>query len=384
MLSALINGRILTDHGIRDGLAVVLENDRIRSVIPEHELPGQLENRKSLEGNFLLPGFIDIQVNGGNGLLFNDAPTVETIQTIGDAHRQFGTTGFLPTLISDDLDVIKQVILAVNRAIKQNIKGVLGIHIEGPFLNPERKGIHDVSRFRQLNDEAIALLSSSGSGKTLVTLAPEQTTPDLIRKLVDNSIIVSAGHSNASYEVIQTALANGLTGFTHLFNAMPALSSRFPGIVGAALEDQHSWCSIIVDGHHVHPMLLRLAMSCKAKNRLILITDAMSSVGTDLQTFTLQGRTITVENGKCTAKDGTLAGSHLDMASAIRNSMALLNVDFEQAVFMASRYPAEFLGLENELGSIKQGYRANLVLADKDLNILDTWINGQSTSTTDM
>src|SRR5262245_38621073 len=208
----------------------------------------------------LLPGFIDTQVNGGGGVLFNSQPTLDTIRRIGRAHRQFGTTGFLPTLISDDLEVLERAVSAVQAALDAGVPGVLGIHIEGPFINVERKGVHDPAKFRRIDDEAIRLLTSLRGGRTLVTLAPETTTPQVIERLAAAGVIVCAGHTNASHAVIRTALDHGLRGFTHLFNAMSQLTAREPGVVGAALEDERSWCGIIVDGRHVDPVVLRIAL----------------------------------------------------------------------------------------------------------------------------
>src|SRR5690606_29232538 len=307
---------------------------------------------------------------------FNDHPTVEGIEKIGRAHRQFGTTGFLPTLVSDDLDVVAAAISAVQEAIAAGIPGVLGIHIEGPFLNEARRGIHDASKIRDLDEEAFRLLTTPSGGKTLVTLAPEKTTPQMVKRLVDAGVVVSAGHSNATYAQVREALDSGLTGFTHLFNAMSQLTVREPGVVGAALEDENSWCSIIADGYHVDPVVLRLALRCKRTDRFILVTDAMPSVGADSKSFSLFGRTITARDGVCVDEDGTLAGSDIDIATAVRNTVRLLDVPLPEAVRMASLYPAEFMGLSGEYGRIAAGYRANLLVVDDELNVVETWIDG--------
>lgn len=376
MMIALVNGRVLSEHGIADGQAVLLDEGHIRAVVSMGALPDDVA-RYDLRGGFLLPGFIDVQVNGGGGALFNDAPTVETIRTIGAAHANFGTTGFLPTIISADLDAIKTAITAVDAAIEAGVPGVLGIHIEGPFLSSARKGIHDASKFRTLGTEALELLTSLKRGKTLLTLAPETTTPQTIRALADAGVIVSAGHTDASFDIVQNALRNGVRGFTHLFNAMSPLTSRAPGVVGAALDDRESWCGIIVDGHHVHPAVLRIALRCKGVDRLMLITDAMPSVGSPTKSFALQGRTITVKNGVCVAPDGTLAGSDLDMAAAVSNTIALLGVDLPTAARMASLNPATFLGLEQKVGRIQPGCRADLVLLTEKLDVLQSWVGGR-------
>jgi N-acetylglucosamine-6-phosphate deacetylase len=379
MAIALLNGRVLRDSALVEGQCVLLEGGRILDIVPNGHPSARGAARVDLGGHLLLPGFIDSQVNGGGGVLFNDAPTVDSIRQIGLAHRRFGTTGFMPTLISADLDIVARAIAAVRGAIEAGVPGVLGIHIEGPFLNVERKGVHDPAKLRELDASAVGLLTSLGIGRTLVTLAPEMTTPEIIRKLVSAGIIVSAGHTNATYTEVVQALRHGLTGFTHLFNAMSQLTGREPGVVGAALEDLDSWCGIIVDGEHISPVVLRLAMRCKPTSRFMLVTDAMPTLGTDARSFKLQGRDVVVSGSVCLDEDGRLAGSNIDMASCVRNAVSLLGVSLAEAVRMASLHPAEFLGLSHELGRIEPGYRASLVLTDDRLNVLDTWIDGRST-----
>jgi N-acetylglucosamine-6-phosphate deacetylase len=356
---------------------VLLDQGRIVDVVAESDPRCLAAQRYDLQGQLLLPGFIDSQVNGGGGALFNNAPSVETIRAIGAAHRRFGTTGFLPTLISADLDVVARAIAAVRGAIQAGVPGVLGIHIEGPFLNVARKGVHDPAKLRELDASAVGLLTSLRGGKTLVTLAPEMTTPDIIERLARSGVVVSAGHTNATYAEIASALRHGLTGFTHLFNAMSQLTGREPGVVGAALDDPNSWCGIIVDGEHTSPVVLRIALRSKPHNRFMLVTDAMPGVGTDQKFFNLEGRKITVTGLVCVDEDGRLAGSNIDMASCVRNAVKLLQLPLPEAVRMASLYPAEFLGIAHDTGRIRAGYRANLVLADDDLNVLQTWIDGQ-------
>jgi N-acetylglucosamine-6-phosphate deacetylase len=365
---ALIRGELATDASILiDGgqIVAVCRRDLLSSDISREKLAGTL-----------LPGFIDTQVNGGGGVLFNDAPTLDGIAAIGAAHRRFGTTGFLPTLISDDLEVIRRAIAAVEKAIDAGVPGVLGIHIEGPFLNVERKGIHAAGKIRTLDDEGLAVLTSLRRGRTLVTLAPERTSPDMIGKLAAAGVIVAAGHTDATYAEARRAIEAGLTGVTHLFNAMSPLMSREPGMVGAALEADTLTCGIIADGHHVAPATLRLALRCKGAGRLMLVTDAMPSVGTDTGAFLLQGRRILVRDGACTSEDGTLAGSHLDMASAVRNAMTMLDLPLSTAAAMAGAVPAAFLGMGRKRGTIAAGACADLVLVDDSLEVIESWIGG--------
>jgi N-acetylglucosamine-6-phosphate deacetylase len=375
MLAALVNGRVLTEAGVVDGKAVLVENGVIVGVVEAREAPAHAQQR-DLEGGLLVPGYIDTQVNGGGGVLFNDSPTVEAIAAIGAAHRPFGTTGFLPTLISDDLAVVDQAMRATEAAIAQGVPGVLGIHIEGPFLNPKRKGIHDEGKFRIIDDEALALLTSLKVGKTLVTLAPERTTPEMIQRLADAGVIVAAGHTNAHYKTLRQALDHGLTGFTHLFNAMSPLTSREPGAVGAALESLTAWCGLIVDGRHVDPVTLKLALRTRPLDRFMLVTDAMPTVGMTDKAFDLQGRHIRVVDGVCVDDKGTLAGSDLDMATAVRNAVSMLDLSLTDAVTMAAAAPAAFLGLDAVRGRIAVGQAADFCLLDDQLNVTATWIGG--------
>ena len=382
MGTALLNGRVLRADSFVRGQCVLLEQGRILAVLPADDPRCRAAAPYDLADGLLLPGFIDLQVNGGGGVLFNDAPSVESIRAIGAAHRRFGTTAFLPTLISADLDIVARAIAAVRGAIAAGVPGVLGIHIEGPFLNAARKGVHDPAKLRELDPSALGLLTSLHGGRTLVTLAPEMTTPQLIQQLVAAGVVVSAGHTNASYAEIRTALAHGLSGFTHLFNAMSQLTGREPGTVGAALDDQRSWCGIIVDGEHTDPVVLRIALHCKPHDRFLLVTDAMPSVGTNQAFFELQGRKISVRGQTCVDEDGRLAGSNLDMASCVRNTVAMLGVPLPQAVRMASQIPAEFIGVAREYGRIAAGQRANLVLTDDDLAVRETWIDGRNSRET--
>ena len=375
MQAVLVNGRVLTEAGVVDGKAVLVENGVIAAIVDAGAVPASAE-RRDLAGGLLVPGYIDTQVNGGGGVLFNDSPTVEAVAAIGAAHRAYGTTGFLPTLISDDLSVVDQAMRAVERAIEQGVPGVLGVHIEGPFLSPKRKGIHDEGKFRVMDEDALDLLTSLKAGKTLVTLAPERTTPEMIQRLADAGVRVAAGHTNALYKTMRRALDHGLTGFTHLFNAMSPLTSREPGVVGAALENQTAWAGVIVDGRHVDPTTLKIALRTRPLDRFMLVTDAMPTVGMTDKRFVLQGREIVVRDGVCVDENGTLAGSDLDMAGAVRNAVSMLDLPLADAVMMASAAPAAFLGLGQRRGRIAQGYAADFCLLDEKLNVTATWIDG--------
>lgn len=377
MREALGNGRVLLDEGFVDGRVVLVEDGKIADICGMGDARIGDARRVDLAGALLVPGFVDSQVNGGGGVLFNDDPSVATIRTIGSAHRQFGTTSFLPTLISDDLSVLLRAIGAVRDAMASGVPGVAGVHLEGPFLSEAKKGTHDHTKFRDLDREAVAMLSSLGVGRTLVTLAPEETTPQTIAKLAHAGVVVSAGHTNATYEEMKAAFDHGLTGITHLFNAMSPMTHREPGTVGAALDDERIWCGIIVDGRHVSPVVLKIALRSKRHDRFMLVTDAMPSVGAAHPEFMLQGKKITVKDGICVDENGILSGSAIDMASAVRNSVSMLGVPLDEAVRMGSTYPAEFLGLGDEIGRIAPGYRANLVAMTERIQVRQTWIDGQ-------
>ena len=376
MIQAIVNGQVFDGESLQQGLAVLIQDTRIHSVVDARELPPQVSDTYDLRGGILVPGFIDLQVNGGGGVLFTTAPTVGSLRVIGSVHRRCGTTGFLPTVITTSFTVMRQAITSVRQAMDEGVPGVLGIHLEGPFLNAERKGIHDARKFCALDEEGIDILTSLDVGVTLVTLAPELTSAAMIRSLVQAGVIVCAGHSAADYVQTREALASGVSGFTHLFNAMTPLQSREPGMVGAALEDDDSWFGIIADGQHVHPATFRIAVAAKRRGGAVLVTDAMPSVGSTDNSFVLDGTTIGVSNGRVTSPSGTLAGSNLDMLSAVNNAAEFSRVDWFEAVRMASLYPARVLGLGGELGAIKPGYRANLVALDSQRAIRASWIDG--------
>jgi N-acetylglucosamine-6-phosphate deacetylase len=373
MTTALVNGRVLLPDGMHEDRCVVIDGGRILAIPSAPPGDAQLID---LGGHMLLPGFIDVQVNGGGGRLFNDDPSVETIAAIAAGHRGFGTTGLLPTLISDEFSIVERGIAAVDAAIAKGVPGVLGIHIEGPFLSRARRGIHLAAMLQPFDERLVELLCRARAGRTLVTLAPECVTPAQIARLVQSGVIVSAGHSDANYETVRAAIEAGMTGFTHLFNAMSQLTNRAPGMVGAALEDRSTYAGIIVDGHHIHPATFRIAVGAKGIDRLMLVTDAMATVDGDEREFTLQGRAIRRDGDRLVSEDGVLAGSTLTMAAAVANAAEQGRLPLRSAVQMASSSPAHFLGLARETGAIAPGLRADLVLMRDDFTVADTWIAG--------
>ena len=377
----IANGPIFDGESLLQDHAVILQGDTVAEVIPRQQVPASLKTDYDLQGQYLVPGFIDLQVNGGGGALFNDSPDIETLRTIGEAHRHYGTTGFLPTLISTNYTVMRRAIAAVQQAIAEAVPGVLGIHLEGPFLNSQRKGVHDAQQFCAIDEEGFDIITSLNTGektgKTLITLAPELTSEAMIKRIAARGVIICAGHSAADYQQTRRALAAGVSGFTHLYNAMTALQSREPGMVGAALEDDKSWFGIIADGHHIHPAAFRIAVAAKRRGGALLVTDAMPSVGAGNKSFALDGETIHCVDGRCTNAAGTLAGSDLDMISAVNNAARFAGIDWLEAVRMASLYPAEALGLAHCLGRIKTGYRASFAALDAQRCITQTWIDGE-------
>jgi N-acetylglucosamine-6-phosphate deacetylase len=373
---ALVGAQVFDGTHLLEGRAVLVEGERIVGLPHEADLSAEIE-RRPVEG-LLAPGFIDVQVNGGGGVLFNDVRKVEGLETIARAHRAFGTTGLLPTFITDTRESMAEAMEAMGEALAARVPGVLGIHVEGPFISLERKGVHNPAYIRPMEEEDFAILTSLKEGRTLVTLAPEQNDPAMVGRLASAGVLVCAGHTAGDYATIMEACRQGLRGFTHLYNAMPPLAGRDPGPVGAALDSKNTWCGLIVDGHHVSDAALRIAIAAKGTEHMMLVTDAMSVTGTDLSSFDLHGRTIYRKDGKLTIADGTLAGSDLDMASAVRNSVQRLGLALPDVLRMASLAPASFLKLDHELGRIAPGYRADLVLLDDDLQVRDTWIGGSS------
>ncbi|WP_133182148.1 N-acetylglucosamine-6-phosphate deacetylase [Shewanella decolorationis] len=327
----------------------------------------------------LVPGFIDVQVNGGGGALFNSSPTVACIETIGKAHARFGTTGFLPTLITDDVQVMAKAADAVASAVAQKSAGVLGVHFEGPHLSVPKKGVHPQGFIREITEAELAIFCRQDLGIRVVTLAPENVSPEVIRPLVESGVKVCLGHSNADYDTVVAALAAGATGFTHLYNAMSPLGSREPGVVGAAIESETAWCGLIVDGHHVHPAAARVALRAKPRGKVMLVTDAMPPVGMDDETsFELFGTQVLRVGDRLNAVTGELAGCVLDMATAVENSVKMLGLPLGEALRMASLYPAEFLGIAESVGRLAVGQRADLVLLDNQHKVLANYIAGNA------
>jgi len=368
--------RFLEDH------ALVIEGGRIKAIVPEAEVSGRGDVTR-LDGGILAPGFIDVQVNGGGGRLLNNDPSPETFLVIARAHRLYGTTALLPTLITDTREVTRAAISAAVEAAKMD-EGVIGIHLEGPHLAPAKRGAHLAELMRPITDDDVEELCRAAEAMPVVhiTVAAEQVTPEQVATLSRAGVIVSLGHTDCSCEDALRLFNAGVRGITHLFNAMSALSHRAPGLVGAALDAGQIWGGIIADGHHVDAVALRVALRAKrGPGRLFHVTDAMSLVGSEAESFELNGRKVRREPGEVCSKlvldDGTLAGSDLDMASGVRFGVQRLELSVEESLRMACAYPASYLGIEKERGFLRPGSRADCVHLTDDLRVQRVWMAGR-------
>jgi N-acetylglucosamine-6-phosphate deacetylase len=375
MAFALTGARVFDGEAFHDGMAVVVEGRNVKALLPEREIPSSIQVI-GLSGGLLAPGFIDVQVNGGGGALLNYGPSVNVVRVIADSHRRFGTTGMLPTVITDRAEVIASAIAAVSEAREQGSASVLGIHIEGPFIDAARKGAHDAAFIRDMTDLDVTKLSRANCGSVMLTIAPNKVPAQKIRKLVQAGIHVSLGHAEATIAEAYAALDVGASSFTHLFNAMSQLTGREPGMVGAALSDERSFIGIIADGFHVDDVSLKLALASTSHSRFMLVTDAMPPAAGGPDSFELQGRKVTRAGGRLQLADGTLAGSNLTMDEALRHAVNKLRVPLAHALQMASRNPARFLH-RADLGIIKPGVLASLVHLDDTLHVQQTWVEGK-------
>ncbi len=381
--AVLAGARLFDGERFFDGHALIVEKGRVKAVVPEAEISGR-DGISRLGGGILAPGFIDVQVNGGGGRLLNNDPSPETFAVIARAHRRYGTTALLPTLITDTRSVTQSAIAAAIEASKAG-EGVLGIHLEGPHLAPSRRGAHLAEFMRPMEEEDVQQLLRAAEKMPVVhvTVAAEQVRPEQVKRLSDGGVIVSLGHTDCTCEAAQRLFAAGARGVTHLFNAMSGLSHRAPGLVGAALDAGGIWAGIIADGHHVDPVALRVAHRAKrGPGKLFHVTDAMALVGSGAESFDLNGRTVRREPGEICSKlvleDGTLAGSDLDMASAVRFGVEALELSLEESLKMASSYPATYLGIGEERGSLRPGALADCVHLGDDLRVRQVWLTGRA------
>jgi N-acetylglucosamine-6-phosphate deacetylase len=379
----LRGARLFDGEQLHVARAVVVRHGRIAAVVSEGDIDESLA-QIHLDGGILAPGFIDAQVNGGGGIMLNDAPQADSMRVMARAHRRYGTTSMLPTLITDVKAKSDQAIEATIAVLDENA-GIAGLHLEGPHLAPARKGVHLPKFMRPVGDDDVtAMIGAAKTLRTLlVTVAAEQVTSAQVEKLAEGGVIVSLGHTDASAQAATRLFEAGARGVTHLFNAMSPLGSRAPGVVGAALDYPAVWCGVVADGHHVDPMSLRIAFRAKQSNigegQLFFVTDAMGLVGSESDSFDLHGRTVRRTAAsplpKLTLDDGTIAGSDLDMASAVRFGVDLLDLNLSTALAMATSYPARFLRLADR-GYVRAGLRADFVHLDDNLMVSRTWIAG--------
>ena len=371
---AILSPEVFDGFAMRGPGALLVEDGRVLGLGQPADLPQDCERVELAEGSVLAPGFVDWQVNGGGGALLNDNACADAVRIIAQAHASLGTTSIAPTLITDSADRLERLCDLDACAIP----GVVGLHLEGPFINAEKKGAHPREHVRELAPddlERLALLVQKGP--CVVSLAPERVPPGAVRALVESGVIVSLGHSNATSACATAAADEGATGVTHLFNAMSQMTAREPGLVGTALTDTRLMAGVIADGEHVAPLNLSLALRMMGPDRLMLVSDAMPSVGAALTTFTLMQREVTLKDGRLTLSDGALAGAHLSMGEAVARMVRLAGAPLADALRMATRTPARFLGLEADIGLLRPGVWASAVALDSSLNIANVWLRGQ-------
>ena len=374
MKQALLGSQIFCGERFYDHHALLIDGKSIIEIVDEKNIPNAF-NKIELDQGIIAPGFIDLQVNGGGGILFNNRPTKESLNTIINAHQFFGTTSIMPTVISDSIKVLTKCTRAVTQEIKKN-SALLGIHIEGPFFSLKYRGVHQKKYISKLSSEYFELFSNLKEYPVILTLAPECISIKDLNHLASLGLKIMAGHTDASYDELEQAAKNNLNGFTHLFNAMSQISAREPGAVGAALDFDNLYASIIVDLHHVHHSLIKLAYQKKPIGKLFFISDSMATINHGEPTFELYDEVVSEQNGRITNAEGKLAGSSITQIDAVKNAYQKCNIPLDHALAMASRYPAEFIGVDRYLGSLKPNYRADLVHFDSNFKVNNVWTSG--------
>ncbi len=375
MKQALIGAQLFSGKEFFDNRALLIDGENIIDIINEHNIPNNFETQK-LNGGILSPGFIDLQVNGGGGKLFNNSPDKQSLNTIIEAHQHFGTTSIMPTVISDSLNVLKRCTTTISEVIENN-KSLLGVHIEGPFFNVKYRGVHQKQYINTINSDYLNLFESLKDFPVMLTLAPECISTKQLKHLKSLGFKILAGHTDASYDQLEEAIKYGLDGFTHLFNAMGQISAREPGVVGSALTFDNATASIIVDLHHVHPSLIQMAYKQKPQGKLFFVSDSMATIHHGEPSFELYDEVVSESNGRIINSEGKLAGSSITQIDAIKNAYQSCNIPLNDAIAMVTRYPAEYLGVANYLGSVKSGYRADLTHFDLDFQVHNVWVAGK-------
>ena len=375
MKTALKGARIFSGEEFFEKKALLLEGEAIVEIVDDSKIPKDFETQK-LNGGILSPGFIDLQVNGGGGKLFNNSPDKDSLNTIIGAHQHFGTTSIMPTVISDSLNVLQKCTDTISDEINHN-HSLLGIHIEGPFFNVKYRGVHQKQYINTINATYMSLFETLDKFPVMLTLAPECISIKQLKSLKALGFKILAGHTDANYDQLEEAVKYGLDGFTHLFNAMGQISSREPGVVGSALDFDEASASIIVDLHHVHPSLINLSFKQKPKGKLFFVSDSMATINHGDPSFELYDEVVSEANGRIINSEGKLAGSSITQIDAIKNAYEKCNIPIESAISMATLYPAEYIGVSSYLGQLKQGYRADLAHFNSDFQIQNVWLAGK-------
>ncbi|WP_258546817.1 N-acetylglucosamine-6-phosphate deacetylase [Psychromonas sp. B3M02] len=370
---ALVNGIIYSPESVLKDHAVIIEGQFINAIVPIADLSSAI-TQIDVQGQHISPGFIDLQLNGCGGVMFNGAESEQTLSTMQAANLKSGTTSFLPTFITDSDQGIKDALLATRHYMQTTSNEVLGLHLEGPYINQEKKGIHPTQWIRPAETEMINLICNNADIVKKITTAPEKMPLKFIKQLSDAGIVVSLGHTNASYQQASLAIAQGASFATHLFNAMSPMTGREPGLVGAVYDHQ-IYAGIIVDGFHVAYENIRISKRLLG-DKLILVTDATAAAGADIEQFDFVGTKVFYKNGKCVGKDGTLGGSAVTMIESIQQCVEQVGIALDEAIRMATTYPAKAIAVEHKLGSIEAGKVANLAIFDQQFNVTATIVNG--------
>jgi len=368
--SKLFNGIDFIEHK-----ALLIEDQHIAGIVNKDAIPTDFQVKK-LEGGILSPGFIDLQVNGGGGKLFNNSPDKESLNTIISAHQYFGTTSIMPTVISDSLNILQKCTDTISNEIDNN-HSLLGIHIEGPFFNVKYRGVHQKQYINTINASYLNLFETLDKFPVMLTLAPECISIKQLKHLNSLGFKILAGHTDANYDQLEEAVKYGLDGFTHLFNAMGQISAREPGVVGSAFDFDETSASIIVDLHHVHPSLINLSFKQKPKGKLFFVSDSMATINHGEPSFELYDEVVSESNGRIINSEGKLAGSSITQIDAIKNAYQKCSIPLESAISMATLYPAEYLGVSDYIGQLKKGYRADLAHFDSNFHVQNVWLAGK-------
>ena len=375
MKHAITGAKIFSDHKLLDNKALLIDGENIIGIVAKNDIPDNIKIQQ-LNGGILSPGFIDLQVNGGGGKLFNNSSDKESLDQIIKAHQHFGTTSIMPTVISDSLNVLQRCTSTISNEINNN-KSLLGVHIEGPFFNVKYRGVHQKQYINTINNDYLNLFESLQGFPVMLTLAPECISIKQLKHLKSLGFKILAGHTDASYDQLEEAIKYGLDGFTHLFNAMGQISAREPGVVGSALNFNNTAASIIVDLHHVHPSLIEMSYKQKPKGKLFFVSDSMATINHGEPSFELYDEVVSESNGRLINSEGKLAGSSITQIDAIKNAYTSCNIALNDAIAMATSYPAEYLGVSDYLGSLKANYRADLAHFDIDFNVKNVWVAGK-------